>query len=687
MILLFIPLIANGNLYYVGGDDMRLYYIFPDGYLKNYVSNLIAGNTLAGANTGYATVAYYAPMFYFIKFLKLVPINTQFLMYGLNLALGFLFFYNFLGLYIKKSDWMIRVASSIFYILSPFLIITMYRNQMLSMYLVSIIPATLYYFLKGIRQNKYLYTLLSVIIFSVFSTTINTLPWWSAFLITFSLVLFYEFLKNKLGFIKQSLLWVITFLLLNIYWILHFVNSQIDGSGLKSAASYYSSVDFLADNLRVMRGVSTLFSPLNIIFNSPQIIFKETVGFLTYVNIIFFALIALGLYYLKKSELKKKNLYILFFLSFLISWYMFSPNLGEWGPKAFLLMGRKIPFFTMYRNMFDKFSLSLAFFFAGSLAISLTLISQNISMKLIKIICILLVLISLINSRDFLQFKYTSEQQLYRSSGQFNKDYMDLISYFNNLDNKSKVLWLPLNFPTYGNIEDNALKGHYYSGLSPLRILADRSDYTGKFSFITETNLFVGDKLFQYLKNGDIDSVGKLFQSRNAKYIVVDKQLPPVTMKPFLYGGEDLPLIKYQDDHFYGELLGKKIATFGNKYDLYEINQKYDSNLIYLTKDNAGKYQNFEKLNYKKINNHTYEINITNLNKDDNLVFLESFNKNWTLYLEDGEKIVRLTPEQLPVFDYANQWKLGTVLGDTSPDVKLFLKFEPKMKLLFNLPI
>lgn len=677
VLLLVVPLVANGNLYYVGGDDMRLYYLFPGKYLQNYVFNLIGGNTLAGANTGYATVAYYAPMFYFIKFLKYIPLNTQFLMYGLNLSLGFLFFYKFLGLSIKKDYWLIKVFSSLFYVLSPFLIATYYKNQMLSMYLVSIIPACLYYFLRGVREKKYYLTLVAVVIFSIFSTTINTLPWWSSFLLSAILIFIYEFIRNEMSFIKQSLFFIFSFLLLNFYWIFNFVKSQFNGGGLKSSLVYYSAPDFLADNLRVLKGVSTLFSPLNVIFNSPQTIFRESVGFLTLLNIIFIIIALSGLFLVNKIKSEVRTVYILFLLTFLISWFLFSPNLGDWGPRVFLLMGRKIPFFTMYRNMFDKFSLSLAFFFATSLGISLSILSEKISSKFINIVLIVLALITFLNARNYLLFKYSSEQQIQRVSGQFNDDYMSLVSYLGNLDDKSKVLWLPLNFPTYANIEDKNLKGHYYSGLSPLRILDDRSDYAGKFSFITETDLFVGDRVFDYLKKGEIKKLGELFQKMNAKYIVIDRQQIPSSMKPYLYGGDDLPLIKYQNESFFNGILGKKLASFGARYDLYVIKTSYESNVIYLTNDKEGLYQGGGRIVYNKKSSHEFEISVNNLEPKDNLVLLESFNKNWNLYIVGVDGVKRISPNHISIYNYANLWELGPTLGGNNVVTKFILRFEP----------
>src|SRR5258708_6568423 len=101
-LLLLIPFVLWGNTYLVGGDDTKLYYIFPLEFLSHYTFNIVSDNTLGGAMTGYASVAYFAPLFFIFYLFKLVPfVSTQMLLYGLNLAVGFLAFYKVIGLWVE----------------------------------------------------------------------------------------------------------------------------------------------------------------------------------------------------------------------------------------------------------------------------------------------------------------------------------------------------------------------------------------------------------------------------------------------------------------------------------------------------------------------------------------------------------------------------------------------------------
>lgn len=149
--LFMIPSLFWGGLYSVGGDDSRLYYIFPKEFLVNFVFKIISDNNL-GTIASYSPRSFFAPIIFFIFLLKQVPfINAQLFMYGLNLGFGFLFFYLFLGIFIKNKSYYhfwIKIISGLFYIFSTYLTQTLYINQLLAIYLVSVVPCGLFFSLK-----------------------------------------------------------------------------------------------------------------------------------------------------------------------------------------------------------------------------------------------------------------------------------------------------------------------------------------------------------------------------------------------------------------------------------------------------------------------------------------------------------------------------------------------------------
>lgn len=647
--LLFLPFLILGGKYYVGGDDMRLYYVFPGKYVENFALNVVTDNTLAGASTGYASVAYFVPMLWVISVLKsLIPVNIQNLMYGVNLMLGYYFFSKFVILITKKKINTSLILASLMYVFSPYLVGSLYKNQMLNLYLLSLLPVCLYFFYSGVLQKKYYKTVLSVLTFSVFSTTLNTLPWSLAFMIGASPMVLYLFVENKAVFFKHFVLWIVIFILLNGYWMFHLINAHLVANGTKDTLAYYSSIEFVTDNLRVTSGVARLFNPLNIVF------YNMTPGLrkFTLVDIVYvfpFLVLLLGL----ASHTYKRKLTLFWLAAFSLSWYLFSPNMGDFGVKAFLKASREIPYFTMFRNMYDKFALPLTFTYAIGVYWGLDKLRKR--KKAIKVVHVVFAVIIANGVMGYTSSTRGDNFSTKSFSGKFNDDFINLTKYLEKLPDSAKVLWLPLNSPTYLYIEDSESK--YYFGLSPLRVLIDRTDVTGRFSFITRDNLFQGEKVFYLISNKAYKQVGDILKSQNVGYVVTNNLPAPDSLKSFLYGGDSYPLLGIQSEGFYKEILGSKLNSFGSRYSLYRINDRYLGDTLYL--------DNSDNLVYSKKSSSEYNI-LVHQGANRKLFFNEPYHVGWELISRSGEKINRYREE-----GNINSWELPS--GENSYK----LKFKP----------
>lgn len=676
LVLVSLPLFLYKGGYIVGGDDTKLYYVFPEMFLKNYAFSIISDNTLAGANSGYFPVSYFAPMFLFLWVLKLVPLNTQFLAYGLNLAIGFLFTYKLLQS-LRRENSVLGITSyliaSLTFIFSPFLIGTLYKHQLLSMYLISVIPATIYFVSRAIREDKVYLNVLGVLIFSLFSTTLNSLPWIAGFVVA-SLPLIIYLLIHQKNFIKHSLIACVSFLALNFYWIFFFIHSQIFGQGLSTTTQTYSSNDFIGDNLRIIESVSRMFSPLSQVFQNflPNALLGFKLENLVPVTVLI--VIVVGLIKVKQGA----RIYIYIVAALLLSWFLISPNMGSFGPKLFVFMSRSIPFFTMFRNMFDKFSLPLAFYYSLSFGLALVILGKSKSYLVRSLLLMSGVVVISVMGRSLLQqnSKWTNY-----FSGEFNSDYMSLIEYLKEQPDESRVLWLPLNGPTYANIEDANNAGSYYSGLSPLHLLSGRSDYAGRFSFITPSDIYFGEKVFNSIKAKNYEEVGEALMMLNAKYIIVDKQVLPKDISDFMYGGVDSPMLKMQNEEFYTEILGGKIRDFGNRYSLYLVNQKYQNDRIYIADGNESSIISDSGLKYRKISSNEYLIQYPKSQVDRVLVFLDPYYRNWHLEYSGKNGNLNLDDKQSIAFEYANAWSIESDeisrINTEGDYVELRLKFKP----------
>ncbi len=570
---------------------------------------------------------------------------------------------------------------------------------MIIIYLIAATPMVLYLFIQSVRKRNLLYVFSASLALSVLSTNLSSLPWTIPILITSTPILVYEFWKNKKVFVFHALLFGISYIFLNISWLFHLVYLTINHTGLTDTLGTYSSPDFIKANIAGTLGTTTLFSPLNGVLNQLEVGLVNKLSVVSYINLVFIAVIvSAGTFIHREKNRILATSYVLGLLSLLISWFLMTPNFSHWGPKVFIWLSLHVPFFTMFRNMFDKFSLTTSFYYALTLGIGLSVLTKHILDKKLHLIAGIILFVTIaMNAYPSLLLRTEHVGVQAKLSGIFNDDFNNLTAYVLKLPNPSRILWLPLNYPTFVNVEDKYFPGHYYSGPSPLRFLANRQDYTGQFSFITSTNIAIGDSIFPMIKDKKYAQFGHMLQLLNARYVIWDKQQLPDSMTSYLYGGDNRFVFKIQTKEFMNEFLGKKLKDFGNRYSLYEINPKYNNDRIYLTDDYNTFPKNLPNVAYEKISDSLYKINLTKIKNSQKLVFLDSYYRDWTLYLEGPKPKAYHKGKNVPVQGFANGWEIDPreIKSDfssdyysTNPDgslnISMKLYFEPEK---FNKPI
>lgn len=663
LILILIPQLFWGKLYIVGGDDSRLYYIFPEEFFKNFVFKISSDNIL-GNIAGYSPRSFLAPIIFVIVLLKQISfLNVQQLVYGLNLGLGFLFFYLFLGIWINKNinyGTYIKIIASFFYIFSTYLINTLYVNQLLAVYLVFTIPCSLYFFLKALERKNIFLLLLSSLVFSIFSSTFNTLPWSAAAFIALLPVFVYKFWEQKRIFILYFLIFFLVTILLNFHWILPLLYSYLNKTGSVSALEYYSSEQFKTSSGNLIKSVSGIFSQLNTIFNERDTTIIKDFSIFIFLKEIFILTIVFAGIYIKKAETHLKKYYLVSLFCLLLAFFFFSPSFGNWSVNIFIFLNEKIPFFSMFRNMYDKFSFALAFSYAFAFALSAVIVAEKIkNRKYILTFLVAVLIIIFVNARSFI-FQINNDTKTFNSiSGVFTKEFYNLAQYVKNTESGSRFAWIPLNYPSYAYMEDAKNKGHFYFGTSPLSILTGKLDYTGYLSFGTGFDSELGGKIFKAIEDKEYSYIGKTFQKLNINYIVDNKEKLPSEAMSFLYSGN---MLQVQDENFRNAILGKEIKNFGNTYILYEVNPTFKSNLFYLTNHIDDGYQNYKNVKFTQKSNSKYNIVLEHIKGKKLLIFQDLYNKGWMLYLNGNKKnILYQKDKNIPLHNnFANGWYIDT---------------------------
>lgn len=706
LLLIFIfPALFWRDLLSVGGDDSKLYYLFPWEYFQNFTTQLISGNSLGtlGFYFSQSYISGFSLAVYLVHVLFPFFVAESFL-FGANLALGFVFFYLFLGLWIKKNSLsMVRASASLFYVFSTFSMYTLWQSQLFAVYLASLFPLAAYLLCRGIIQNRLTLIVSISLILSFFSMALFSVPWLAALFISLLPLFVLLYTRYRKRAIFFSIIFSILLGLLNFYWAFHFFYSPYssDGSTHSDLSSSIDAKEFRNIGDDVIRSVSEnndIVYPLLGLFHKniqkdfgwqTYTIFSQWHLKLIYLDYVFLIPILLALLYLRKADIEDRKIYLAALVSWLITLFFFTVKIGDWGVNVFVWLNNTVPGFVMFKNMFDKFGIAMAFSYAFLFAISLKIVFDTISNDRIKKYALILIFgVILLNAKpfifgDFYKSPIWTTKETHNTISDFNTDFYDLLAYLKPMDEASRFLWLPLNNANYIQISDKNLPDHYYSGVSPLQFLANKSDFNGKLSFPAKE----GDIMFQAIEDGKYEIVGEYLQQFNVKYIIVNHDISPDLQQSYLFGHK---LFDAQNDDFYKVLLGDKVKDFGKRYSLYSINQQFSNEKIYLTDNKNVIPRNFSQVTYEKLASYEYKVSIKNLIGKKNLVFLDPYHKQWEWYFQKDRKPCIAGLHEV-VFNYANGWDIDaesikknfskeyyTENPDGSINLDLVLYFKPQ---------
>lgn len=665
--LFLMPNVLWGNLYIVGGDDSRLYYIFPLEYLKNFAFNVIGNNTLGG-NMAYFPVSYPAPAVLVLLLLKNVfPMwNTQLFAYGVIISLGFVFFYKFLQEWIPAKstyEFWTGVVASLLYSFSPYITRTFFQHQLISIFSIMVVPGCLYFFLAGVKRKNVGYIIASSLFYSLFSSTIYSLPWILPVVLTF-IPLFLYFIPLRRGYIWKSLvIFIAVTVLSNLYWIIHYIFPVVYQTGESLASKTFQSNEFIKQNNDTIIALTRLNSPVYQMISYLRTSWSAREGPSLFQSIgaiyIFFILLAGAV--MRPVQKSLRRLFIIVVIGLLLTMLFVTPNFGEWNLMLFQLLNTHVPFFGMFRNMYDKFALSMALHYAFTLYVALVILGKVNMPKIYRYIgLVLIALVIGITAYPYIVPVYKDEDYSTRISGQLNKDFMDLTAYLVDHPTSSRYLWLPMTYPGYVFVSDAKNTNHFYSGISPLQFLSKSSDMAGYYGIQTPQDPQLNGKFMELLKQREYDAIGKIFQVQNIGYVIVNHEQLPKKALVFLDAYDFMTL---QGEEYKKAILGEKIQDFGNRYSIYSLNKKYAMPTVYTAPLSKVPVE------FQKLSGNLYKVRMREVSLASELVLLEPYNRLWNIYvLKDGVRR-RYDTEHTDAFNFGNAWKIDPKeLAEKFPD-------------------
>ncbi len=692
--LCLVPSLFWGKTSFVGGDDSKLYYLFPLEYFKNFTLNIISDNQLGSLGN-------YFPQLYISLFVLMVLIvrsalpflNTQLLFFGLNLAGGFFFFYLFVGLWLREKRWenfAAKVAGALLYSTSTFYSFSLLSSQLFGMYFLAIFPAVMYLFFKGVWERKTVYVVISALLFSCFSILILSVPWLVALIIAIFPLGIYVLIHRPVRTILMSVLFVILIVLLNFYWLFHFVYGTFGATSHGNTNVVHSAVqvESRTANEFLIRSVSKHNELIYPLFNLFHKSLQQDYGWSSYdtfanwylvfflINAFFPVVIVVGALLLRGHHTSIRRVYFVTLFSWLLTLYFFTANIGNWGLNLFLWLNNTVPGFVMFRNMYDKFGPALAFSYGLMFALGVSAVTIALPKKNWKICFLGLCFGAVLYSAKPLIFdEYHKDplwttQHIYSRIHDFNPDFYALLSYIKNMPTAERFLWLPITSANYVLVRDSIDPYNYYIGVSPLQFLAGKSDLNGQLSFQADMSKEVVSDILGH----KYDRMGLMIQEMGAKYIIVNNDIDAELQKSYLYTYQTVgDLYTAQDKSFISHFAGKKIRDFGSRYSLYEVNSQYPTQRIYLTSNDTVIPSTFANVTYHKVNSGDYVINVEHVKSKMKLVFLDPYHEQWGLYWSDSHVPFITGPHGSP-FQYANSWELDPQKILSNTDKRYFTK-------------
>jgi hypothetical protein len=620
----------NGNLF-IGGDDSKLYYIYPWEYIKN----ISFFSWLRISSLGVNGVPQFSLPFLLMWSILEKSIGSKtvidYLAYSMPLILGFIYFKKFIAELIittttNKNYRLEFYIGSLFYILSPILIVNQLSVFLTPVWLIGLFPIGLFYLAKYIKSSKLIYIFFNIIWCTVFSITLFTVPWILGFLIPLSLGFIFTsvlYTKNEIiMFLVRSLRFLVLLGISQSFWIIPIfiaiVGSLFTTSSLLSSPVYFNT--FKPTVLSTASG-NIIYPLLNLFHRQIAFDFNWYLKqvYLNYydktfvLNLVFLVVIFIGiLFYKQYLKKKEKRFFLSFLVAFFISLFLFTVNIGPL-KNLFLAFGN-IPGFVMFRNFYDKFAFGYVFLYSVIFVFSLVVIKRMNIKKYYFLVGLILIIIII----NFIPLEKVVNQPLWTTknvygNATFPKEYLDFMTQIKTIVQPSdNILSLPLNIGSYSIIMNE--NSRVYAGSSRVNLFTNSNDFSGDLSFAAAETA----RLYKYIRERDYKQVVTFLKRYNINYIFVTNNLPQEIKKSFLfYNG----ILKYQDKKFIDNVTRSRMLISKNgNYALYDLKNK---NVLL---DSKGLY-------FMKINSTKFKLYIKNIKSAQALTFLDSFDNDWRLYL------------------------------------------------------
>lgn len=649
-------------------------WVFP--YFNNHISNYFFNNYLSWNNTNLGSTMSYSPDYYFrliISLLGYTPFNPESILYW---YLTLVFSLGAFGIFLicRKNNvspilsWLLGLIVFI----NPALFYDL-LGGFVNYFLSFVIFIYFFYFLFYFYKKDIKSTIIASLLFAFIGAQIQ-------FFIMGGILLMIYFTINKEKFsIKYALLFFMIIFLINLPWLSNFL---FGANSLSSISSNAEKVSF-SDNSQ-----QKIINIFNLSFSKATQIFRfYDINYQIFFTVFFMILLFLTI--LNKGN-RNRLIVLTFFLVLAGLSTGYFNNFNLWPISLFYPIFRQVGHF------------SALIFFALIMLISMTKINKVLT----RIITLLVIVFILIN----LPIYYNNYPSINFSDA---RAHFSLFNDFNRIDDS---IYRNINYPFFyqdsfidvskKNISNFLVSNSGYDSFSM---------YSGKSYINSYVTPYSFNKSIQYQFMKSNYSV-EILTKYNIKYLYDFSSFYESNFERFVpkeVYNNDLTLIKNDPD-----IINKILKNNGENVTLIE------DHIIKI--NNVLARVNTNNLLFMQINPTKYVLYVLNISNNQDLSFLESYHKDWHIYLVknptgkwcnpiesykttettecqsqekffQGEEFSYLWKQSIfddthkEVYDYANGWTIDpdyikshyssdyyTTNPDGSINVQLVLYFKPQ---------
>lgn len=630
-LLFLLPYYIFGWKLYVGGDDTKLFYSYPLEFLRHVTFFSWVNVSSIGINGPNQYIAPYLAIWSLLSTIITDKTVLNHLGFSLPLVLGFIYFQKAVKELFQLDEQTNPevLIGSLFFILSPIIIIDQMFVFLITIWLLGVIPILMFYYLRYLHSQRFIYIYQASIWCLIFSFALYGVPWLLGFALPVIIGLFcisFYFKKTELIiFIRLSSIFFGFIFLSQAFWLVGFISPYFN-IGQNSFASKFLSkgfIDTYTPTILVTATGTIIYPLLNLFHRQITIdfvwklknVFETFYDKIIILKIIYVLIFIFGiLNYKKNLKEENKKIFLILLIAFVSSIYLFTVNIGPL--KDLFIFLRHVPGFVMFRNFYDKFAPGYVMIYATLITISLIMLTKKYH-KHRKIILFSFLTVILIN---FLPVRETVNSPLWTTDSvqktvQIPDEYMETMKYIqNNISSTNNILSIPFGTSLYTVVKDKD-SDNVYVGVSPVKILSGVNDISGhlSFNFTKEADVVDG-----YIVNRKYSEFNKMMYAHNINYILLTKNIPKQVLNSWVFSKD---LLDAQDNNFLKAITNKKIFT--SRSGNYEIYTSKTSNSLIDSKN----------ITFKKISQVKYVIYIKGLKGKQTLSFVDSYHAGWKLFL------------------------------------------------------